>query len=58
VQIIPVARALPLLAWLILPALLLAAIGAARSARGLPGAPRALKAAMLCTMLAFEIARI
>ncbi len=47
-----------MLAWLILPALLLTAIGAARSLRGLPGAPRALKAAMLCTMAAFVIARV
>lgn len=58
VQIIPVARALPMLKWLILPALLLAAIGVARSLRGRPGAPRALKAAMICTMAAFVIARV
>lgn len=58
VQIIPVARGWPRLAWLMLPALLLTAIGGWRSTHGLPGAPRALKAAMVCTMLAFVIVRI
>jgi geranylgeranylglycerol-phosphate geranylgeranyltransferase len=57
VQIIPVARAWPRLALWIVPALAFSGYAAGRSLRGLPGAPRAFKAAMLCAMAAFVIAR-
>jgi hypothetical protein len=58
VQIILIVRARPGFELLMLPAFLLTGIGALRAIHGKPGAPLVLKAAMLCTMLAFVIARI
>jgi geranylgeranylglycerol-phosphate geranylgeranyltransferase len=58
VQIVPVARAWPRLVLGIIPALAFAVYAAGRSLKGAPGAPRAFKAAMLCAMAAFVIARV
>jgi 4-hydroxybenzoate polyprenyltransferase len=57
VQIIPIVRTVPGFELLILPSLMLSARGALLSAHRRPGAPRAFKAAMLCAMAAFVIAR-
>jgi geranylgeranylglycerol-phosphate geranylgeranyltransferase len=57
VQILPIARVWPRLAVGILPALACAGFGAARVVQGARGAPRALKAAMVCAMAALVAAR-